>query len=190
MLARYDQIFDEKLIDIIKNSSIETDWSDVGWRGIMLNNGVIWIDYDGMVHRINYQSSQENRIRNDIILELKNSLHESLREFTIPCLVCETESYKIRVDLLQDNNYRLALWPKEKEQNENPNIVLINGSRTIEGSAGEQVYLFDYDNHQYILWIGRYTGSFIVHKGMSIRLQERIDENDILVDEKIIKIEY
>jgi hypothetical protein len=193
MLERYDQVFDEELIDTIKNSSIETDWDDVGWRGIMLNNGLIWLDYDGKVHTINYISAKEELIRNNIILELKNTLHESLREFETPCLFCETENYRIRIDLLQDNNYRFALWPKEKEQNENPDIILINGERIVDGSGGNHYYLFDYNNCQYILFIdvlSRSKGSFIVHKGISIRLQERIDENNRSVDEKISKIEY
>lgn len=193
MLERYDQVFNGELINIIKKSSIETDWDDVGWRGIMLNNGLIWIDYDGKVHAINYLSTQEELLRNNIISELKNTLHESLREFEEPCLFCETENYKIRIDLLQENNYRLALWPKENEQNENPAIILTNGERIFDGSGGNHYYLFDYNNCQYILLIdvlSRDNGSFIIHKGISIRVQERIDKNNILVEEKINKIEY
>jgi hypothetical protein len=59
MIERYDQVFDEILINIIMNSSIENDWHDVGWRGIMLNNGLIWIDFDGKLYSINYHSPQE-----------------------------------------------------------------------------------------------------------------------------------
>jgi len=57
MIERYDQIFDETLINEIKNSSVETDWHAVGWRGIMFKSGLVWIDYDGSIIGINYQTN-------------------------------------------------------------------------------------------------------------------------------------
>jgi hypothetical protein len=192
MLERYDQVFDKKIIDIIKNSPIETSWDDVGWRGIMLSNGLIWIDYDGKIYGINYQSSQEETLRNNIISETRNNIHESLREFKTPSLLCKTENYIIRVDLLQDDNYRLALWLKEKEQTESPDIILTNGEKISDGNGGNHYYLFDYNNYQYILYIdvlSKVKGHLIIHKGISIKIQERINENNILVKEEINKIE-
>jgi len=67
MNERYEIVFDETLLNIIKNSSIETDWSDVGWQGIMLGNGKVWIDYNGKIIAVNYQSQQENVLRKNII---------------------------------------------------------------------------------------------------------------------------
>lgn len=45
---RFNQIFDQKIIDEISNSKID-QWSEVGWRGIMLNNGDLWIETDGKI---------------------------------------------------------------------------------------------------------------------------------------------
>ena len=134
MIERFSQVFDENLTNMIINSSVETDWHDVGWRGIMMGNGLIWIDYDGKLHAINYQSLQEKEMRNNIILELKNNLPESLREFKEPCLLCETKTYILRIDLLDDNNYRLAAWTK-KNKKKNINIVLTNGEKIFDGSG-------------------------------------------------------
>jgi hypothetical protein len=66
MNERYDTIFDETLLGIIINSSIETDWSSVGWRGITLGDGIVWIDYNGKIIAINYQSPHEIVLRNNI----------------------------------------------------------------------------------------------------------------------------
>jgi hypothetical protein len=192
MRARYDQVFDEELLDAIKNSSIETDWIALGWRGIRLGQGLAWVDYDGRFLSTDYQSAQESRMRNDIILAMKNNLHESLKEFKTPWLACETESYKIRIDLLHDHSYRLALWTKEKEEIEVSDIVLMNGEGTVEGSAGNQIYTFHYNNREYILGIDslNYTGFFRIHNGISIRLQELLDKKSILTDEDVIKVEF
>jgi hypothetical protein len=52
-LSRYNEIFDEHLIAIIVNSKPNVNWSAVGWRGIMLRNGDLWLNYDGSLLAIN-----------------------------------------------------------------------------------------------------------------------------------------
>ncbi|MDR0321352.1 MAG: hypothetical protein LBI28_07595 [Treponema sp.] len=192
MLERYNQVFDNTLINIIKNSSVETNWSAVGWRGIMLNDGLIWIDYDGQIYSINYQSSQEREIRNNNILEIKNNLHESLRDFEEPRLLCETENYIVRIDLLYHDNYRLALWTKEKNQNEPPDIIITNGERTFDGSGGNHYYVFTDNNNQYILFVdvlSRSYGNFITYRGFDKDWYARVNRNNIISEENIIRIE-
>src|SRR5262245_23493384 len=46
-LDRYNEVIDDQLTGIIINSRPSRDWSTVGWRGIMLLNGEVWLDYDG-----------------------------------------------------------------------------------------------------------------------------------------------
>ena len=55
---RFDSIFDEDLIRIITSSDID-QWSEMGWRGIMLDDGILWMDYDGKITAVNYQSKYE-----------------------------------------------------------------------------------------------------------------------------------
>lgn len=64
---RFNQIFDAKIINKISNSKIE-QWSEVGWRGIMLDNGYLWIDTDGRITALNYQSPFETNQKNTIIV--------------------------------------------------------------------------------------------------------------------------
>jgi len=194
MIERYDQIFDETLINIIKNSSVETDWHAVGWRGIMFMSGLVWIDYDGSIIGINYQSLQEKEIRNNIILEMKNNLHESLREFKEPRLLCETETYIIRIDLLDDDSYiyRLALWAKGKNQNEIPDMVLINGIVIFAGSGGNHFFIFEHNNYQYILFIDVMDndyGYFLIYNGIDREWYDWEYSKNIILHENINKIE-
>ena len=54
---RFSEVFDKILIDKIANSKIE-QWSEAGWRGIMLDNGVLWMaNSDGIIN------SYENRYK-------------------------------------------------------------------------------------------------------------------------------
>jgi hypothetical protein len=193
MAERYNQVFDTHITNLIKNSSIENSWQDVGWRGISLDSGSVWIDYDGKIIGINHQSLQEKEMRNNIINEMKNNLHESLKDFNEPILLCETENYSVRIDMLYNNNYRLALWTKGKNQTENPDIILTNGKVTMDGSGGDHYYLFNNDDVQYILYVYKlsisYGGYFVIYNGMDRHWYDRNNEKDILVDEEITKIE-
>ncbi len=58
LISRFDEIFDDTLIRMINSSNPALDWSEVGWRGIMLLNGEIWVDTDGKIIGINYQTSK------------------------------------------------------------------------------------------------------------------------------------
>lgn len=97
-LQRFDQIFDKDLKTKIVNSSITNDWSAVGWRGIMLDQGLLWMDYDGTIIGVNYQSEAERRLRNELIEKEKKSLCPSLRVFEEPVLVGVTDKFIIRID--------------------------------------------------------------------------------------------
>lgn len=49
-IKRYDQIFDSTLKNKIINSNPATEWSEMGWRGIMLGQGDIWMDTEGKIN--------------------------------------------------------------------------------------------------------------------------------------------
>jgi hypothetical protein len=198
MIERYDQIFDETLINIIKNSSVETDWQAVGWHGIGFKDGLVLINYnDGKILHINYESLQEEKIRNNIILKIKNNLHESLKEFKEPFLLCETDTYSIRIDLLDDYNYiyrfRLALWSKGKKQNETPDMVLTNGEIVFSGSGGNHFFIFEHNNYQYILSVdvmSKDYGYFMKYNGTDRDWYDREYSKNVELYEKINKIEH
>ena len=191
MIAKFDQVFDKELTESIGNSSFETDWDIVGWRGIMLDNGLVWVSYSGKIAKIGWISAQEEEVRNRIILDMKNNIHESLRYFEEPILVAETENHIIRIDLLHDYNYRFALWAPGKEQSEIPNITLENGSRVPDGSIGNHWYKFIYGNHQYILYVSidddKYYGEFVIYNGENMLWFE--DVENILLNENVVRIE-
>ena len=88
LISRFDQVFDAELVNIIVNSDNPTDsgnWDQFGSeRNIMLGPGTLWLNADGMVIAVNYESESEKIIRNNLINKQKKSLHQSVAKLQKP----------------------------------------------------------------------------------------------------------
>lgn len=133
---RFNEIIDDSLKQIIINSNPSTDWSAVGWRGIMLNQGILWIDYDGKLRGVNYQSKTEKELKDRLIKEDKANIHSSLSNFTRPVYLLETTEFRIRIDEINKDNYRYASWTINKSMNDKPDLIIENGKLEFQGSGG------------------------------------------------------
>ena len=131
-INRFDEVFDDELTAVIASSNIDTDWDSVGWRGIMLNNGVMWVDTDGKIIAVNTQNAKEQALAKSLIEQGKQSLHASINTFEKPVLDWKTANYHIRVDDLGDHNFRYAVWGIDKKPSDKPDMVLLNGDITFE----------------------------------------------------------
>ncbi|WKL46696.1 hypothetical protein Q1W71_17220 [Flavobacterium pectinovorum] len=156
-LKRYDQIFDATLKNEIIKSNPAKDWSEVGWRGIMLNQGTLWIDTDGKIISINYQSQAEKNLSNKLIAAEKAKLHSSIAKFKAPEYILESSKFRIRIDDLGNNNYRYASWSLKQKMSEKPDLVITNGKWIPDGSGGNSYFDFkkgDYLYRCYIIVLG------------------------------------
>ncbi|KEY58936.1 hypothetical protein [Serratia sp. DD3] len=149
MLARFDEVFDSTLLDTIAQSTTQHDWQTVGWRGIMLGNGKVWMDYDGQIIAVNAQTEREAKLISKLIAQQKNTLHPSLREYQRPVLMWQTEKFTIRIDQLNDGKYRYSSWAKGKPVSEKPDLVLKNGEIEFDGSGGNHSFQFKSGPYQY-----------------------------------------
>ena len=152
-LQRFDQIFDKDLCARIAHSSIAKDWTAVGWRGIMLDRGLLWLDQGGTLIAVNYRSKAEDRFKGELIKRDKERLHHSLREFEKPELVGETDKLLVRIDVLKDEKYRYAVWPKGSPFSRKPDLVLKNGEVIFEGSGGNHYFEFKNGEYRYRLYV-------------------------------------
>ncbi len=141
-------MFDAKLIDMIINSSPDKDWSAVGYRGMMLFSGDVWLDYDGTLLAVNYQSAYEVKEMQRLIAADKARLYKPLRNFKQPVCMLQTDRHMVRIDQMNDNTYRYTSWKKAHSMNEKPDIVVLNGEFVPQGSGG---------NHSYVFKNGAYT---------------------------------
>jgi len=152
-MTRYHEVFDDNLVKKIINSKIATDWSDVGWRGLMLLRGELWLDTDGKLIAVNHQSKLESKEQARLINADKNSVHPSIGNFEQPVLVFETAQYRIRIDDLGQNNYRYASWPIKSKMSDKPKLILTNGKFKPDGSGGNHSYQFKSGDYLYTCFI-------------------------------------
>ena len=139
---RFSEIFDQILIEKIANSKI-SQWSVVGWRGIMFDNGDLWMaNSDGVITTVNYQSDFEKKLRTNLTTKDKENLHVSLKTFQSPVYKIKTKKYLIRIDELSNNEYRYASWKVDEKETSKPDIVLNNGQWENLGSDGNHVISF------------------------------------------------
>jgi len=183
-LDRYHEIFDDSLKMIIAVSDIRKDWSEVGWRGIMLLNGIVWLDTNGKLTSVNYESKYEHDNRIRIITREKDLLNASIKDFKEPILAWETKKFRIRVDKLDNDTYRYASWEINKAPNEKPDIILTNGEVVFNGSGGNHDYLFKSGDYEYkcqVIVLGTIDSSpgyLIVTKNGTEILKERVIKNN------------
>ena len=142
LIKRFDEIFDDKLMSLIVKSKIKTDWSEMGWRGIMLLDGEVWLNSTGELIAVNYQSQFEKKKKEELIAAQKNSLYESLRNFKSPVCILETSKYRIRIDDMGNEKFRYASWKFQQSMSEKPELVMLNGEVEFDGSGGNHSFIF------------------------------------------------
>ena len=141
-IQRFHEVFDQKLIDKIAQSDI-SQWTEVGWRGVMLDNGVVWMSFKpGFISAINYQTKREKNIQAELIRKDKEQLHATLRNFKSPVYKIQTEKFLIRIDELSENSYRYVSWKAGSDEAIQPDLVLKNGICEMQGSGGNHEFTF------------------------------------------------
>ena len=147
-LKRYNEVFDDSLTKMIINSRPTKDWSEMGWQGIMLFNGELWLDDDGWLTAVNSHSKVENQEWEELVKREKANLHESIRDFKQPVCLIETTKYRIRIDDMGDWNYRYSAWPLQSKMSDKPELIIEKGEYIPDGSGGNHKY--EFKNGEYI----------------------------------------
>lgn len=150
---RFSEVFDEILIEKITNSKIE-QWSEVGWRGIMLDHGIIWMsNFDSVITTVNYQSDFEKKMLTDLIIEEKKHVHTSIKNFELPKYRIDTKNYHIRIDQIKESKYRYASWKINELETSEPDLIMNNGELEFQGSGGNRLYTFKNGIYTYKIYI-------------------------------------
>ncbi|WP_335988879.1 hypothetical protein [Pseudoalteromonas sp. CH_XMU1449-3] len=150
LIENFEQIFDKEFVEKIVNSNVRHDWEMMGWRGIMFDSGKLWLDFDGSIWAVPYESESEKAQREALIDEQKQALHKSLREFIKPILTWQTKQHLIRIDELADNQYRYAAWGIDQSMQDEPSLVITGGTLSFDGSGGNHFYTFTNNGYRYV----------------------------------------
>jgi len=146
---RYSEIFDWRLIKLIVNSKPAKDWSAMGKSGLMLLDGQVWLNLEGKLLAVNYQSTYEKSVTEELIEAEKRLLHESIKDFLRPVCQLETSTTRIRIDELREGKFRYASWPVHSKMSDQPEILIKKGKLEIDGSGGNRSYVFKKGNLVY-----------------------------------------
>lgn len=150
--SRFNEVFDDVLISRIIKSRIE-QWSEMGWRGIMLDDGVLWMaNSDGVITSVNYQSEYETELIERLIAKDRENLHASLQTFESPVYKITTKSKLIRIDELTNYKYRYSSWKIGEKESSAPETILNNGEWEFLGSGGNHVITFVQGNLTYSVY--------------------------------------
>ncbi|MBB3168598.1 hypothetical protein [Simiduia aestuariiviva] len=181
MVERFDDVFDQEFVSMI-TSSTPDEWSLMGWRGVMFKSGLLWMDLDGTIWSVTYQSQIEEQIKDNLILSKKQTLHKSVKQFSKPVLEWKTSKFHIRVDDLGRYNYRYAVWPIGVPHSNKPDLVLEHGELEFDGSGGNRSYTFTNGKYKYkcFVWaLGTSTsppGILEVFRGDELLLSDHVVE--------------
>lgn len=145
-LQRYDEVLDNEILNKLTSSKISEHWKSSA-DGLMFNNGVVWITYDGLV--FSYTTELHIKKLNKIISEQKRNIHPSLREFNQPVLERKFGKFFIRIDLVDESNYRYASWSNTENTKKKPDLVLGKGVKWYDGMGGNYTYSFKSGEYKY-----------------------------------------
>ena len=87
-------------------------------------NGDLWLDRDGGIIAVNYQSKVETKTREELIAKEKHNLYKSIKVFKETICVLETKQYRIRIDDLGDWDYRYTSWHLKDKMSDKPYLLL------------------------------------------------------------------
>lgn len=153
-LERRNELFDDSLISMVGNSTVDSNWRSVGSRGIMLNRGDIWLDTDGNLIGLNYQTAAENAMENRLIEEDRSSLPVSLQEYERPILQMDADKFIIRIDQVKGQSYRFIGWIQGNRNPNRPAVEIIpNGFLEHLGSGGNHSYTFTSDLGTFVCFV-------------------------------------
>lgn len=150
--AYFWTIFDEDFCQKMREGRFSRDWQEVGCRGVMYDNGDIWVDGTladgGKIITVNYQSAEEKALREALLEMERATIAPGYSETCYPALCFETEDREIagRVDKEENGDFRILLYDgfsrtgRGIQRGEDP-IAVFHATKIYEGSGGNHVYL-------------------------------------------------
>lgn len=162
MVEYWDLIFDEPFVEAVGNSTFE-NWGQVGWRGVMYENGDIWTGKDGKII-LNYVSAKGKDLVRRLDMKYRKNIHPSVSSYERNMIDAKTGEYRLRIDRLSDD-VRLSIWLSKDNINKKPFKVIYNGKEHRMGSGGYYGATF-YDGETEYNYIegGKYAESFSIYE--------------------------
>jgi len=143
----FDDNFKQKLINakFTSDNTISRD-GDFG-----LLYGYIWLNRAGEIIALNYNSDKELSMQKKLTDETKSLIHPSVKDWKTNIMVCKSDKFIIRIDLMDDLTLRYASWSIPKSISDKPDLVLFNGIEEFHGTSGGVTYIFQNSKWKYAI---------------------------------------
>lgn len=143
----FNEVLDEDIIRKIAESNPE-EWQRIGWRGLTLGNGDVWLNDNYKISAVNIKTKDyEARLEEKILLD-KETLPLKLQDFKQPVEKYIVDGYTYRIDQLYNGKFRLLILTANGIM-----FSLENGILSFDGSAGSHYYTWnDFDGTNHIIY--------------------------------------
>ena len=126
-IAYYDTLFDDSLKTILTTATSSQNWTNMKDKGVRLNSGIMWFSHNLDFMVINYSSQNEQLKRQRLLNNDLNSINPSLRGFQEPIMKLKTHNHIIRIDQVNNNNFRYCAWDLSDSTINTPKFVIQGG---------------------------------------------------------------
>jgi hypothetical protein len=151
-LAHWDEFFDAGLVKrLTRNPPAE-----VGWRGIMLEDGCVWFS-NGKASVFNCRTPSYERAWREARQSEERGLYETARGYDRIEHECSTNTVHVRA---QDHgrDLRYFAWKKGASMATKPQLELRGGITEFQGSGGNYTLTFSNPPYRYILEVANICG--------------------------------
>ena len=159
-------IIDDELIDMIANSSIE-DWGQIGWRGVCFGPADVWLgdaSY-GLITGIRNETEDGNNWYSYRQKQIRDSFHPSVADYTVNEMDVFSDKYRFRLDRLEDESIRLAVWEVSSAVSTKPLYIINNGEEEWQGSGGYYYATFKSGNKTFMYEPAlKYDSRFLIYE--------------------------
>ena len=172
--ARYDEIFDEDLINLIKYSDLYKDWSSPLNGELWLFNGVIRLTKKGKFVSTTHQTLAATLDAAKAQKKEKEKLHPSIQKMDYPVLAFKTDNFIVRIDSVGGNRLRYTSWSSTKTMKDKPDLILYDGINKSNSTTGE---FYTFSNGRYFydcLESARLDGNQFPFTGLIIRKDDTV----------------
>lgn len=158
-VRQYDNIISKDFRTRMAHAMPE-EWVQMGWRGYMIDNGLAWIDRDGVgnwhITSIAYPNPREDALWKRLAKEERQILGATSSFIPILCYLAPDSSFLIHIgrDTLigttpySDKGYIIRCVPRGHSLSDT--TVAAHGIRTIEGSCGNELYTAKISDNTFI----------------------------------------
>jgi hypothetical protein len=149
----YSTLFDDRFRKMLLDTaqSLSSTFADPHTFYVGLFQGEIYINDDGLINRINYSSLKELELQQTLNKETLSLMHPSIKKWKTNVLVCKSDNFLIRVDLMENNTLRYISWSSPKKISDKSDLILFDGIQDFHGTMGGVSYSFKSGDWTYVV---------------------------------------